>query len=216
MGPLFMTLWVCIVATGSVCNFNNLSGGFYMTAGTEHLTDLTPGTQGPDQDESGFLSRRKVFAAGSAGALAVCLAACGGGSSSSDSSDGAVAAPNDPASAGSDGATATATADPGGAAVPAASLTKLSAVPVGGSIKVTFGGKPVIVSQPTKGTAAAFSAVCPHQGGIVAPKGKLLKCPLHGSTFADATGKNLSGPAAGKPLTAIPVDVVKGNVVLKA
>jgi nitrite reductase/ring-hydroxylating ferredoxin subunit len=154
-----------------------------------------------------------VFAVGSAGALAACLAACGGGSSDASGDSGTVTAPDDTASAGSEGATATATADSGAGAAPAASLTKLSAVPVGGAIKVTYKGKPVIVSQPTKGTAAAFSAVCPHQGGIVAPNGDKLLCPLHGSTFADATGKNLSGPAAGVPLTPISVKVDSGNVV---
>jgi cytochrome b6-f complex iron-sulfur subunit len=185
-----------------------------MSAGTESITDIAGSMESTDPDETNVLSRRKVFAVGSAGALAICLAACGG-SSSSDSSDASAAGSGDPAPATS--ADAPATSDSSGdSGTPAVSLTKLSAVPVGGAIKVSLKGKPVIVSQPTKGTAAAFSAVCPHQGGIVAPNGKELKCPLHGSTFEDATGKNLSGPAAGKPLTAIAVDVVKGNVVLKA
>ena len=174
-----------------------------MTEGTARSTETASPTETTDLDEARFLSRRKVFAVGSASAIALCLAACGGSSSGTGS-----AAPTD-ASAGSDGATA-------GSGTAAVTLTKLSAVPVGGSISVTASGKPLIVSQPTKGTAAAFSAVCPHQGGIVAPNGKVLKCPLHGSTFEDATGKNLSGPAAGVPLTPIAVDVVKGNVVLKS
>ena len=174
-----------------------------MTEGTGRSTETASPTETTALDEASFPSRRKVFAVGSAGAIALCLAACGGGSSGT----GSAAAPTD-ASAGSGDATA-------GSGTAAVTLTKLSAVPVGGSISVTASGKPLIVSQPTQGTAAAFSAVCPHQGGIVAPNGKVLKCPLHGSTFADATGKNLSGPAAGVPLTPIAVDVVKGNVVLK-
>jgi nitrite reductase/ring-hydroxylating ferredoxin subunit len=207
---------VSTVATGSVCGFNNLdlnnlTGGFSMTAGTGPTSTTTAGpAMIGDGDEASLLSRRKVFAVGSAGALAACLAACGG-SSSGDGVDG-TAAPDNTASAGSEGATATATAG-SGAGAQAVALAKLSAVPVGGAIKVTFEGKPVIVSQPTKGTAAAFSAVCPHQGGIVAPNGKVLLCPLHGSTFADATGKNLSGPAAGVPLTPISVKVDSGNIV---
>jgi len=58
-----------------------------------------------------------------------------------------------------------------------------------------------------------FSAVCPHQVATVAVTDTVLRCPLHGSTFDLATGKNLSGPAAGKPLSSYPVKVVDGEVV---
>ena len=164
-----------------------------MTAGTTDQNDV---------DTS--LSRRKVFAMCSLGLFgAAALAACSSDDSTSD------AAPSEPAAttAASDGEATT------GAPAPATGLVKLADVPVGGAVGLEVSGKPVIVSQPTKGEAVAFSAVCPHQFATVAVKGKELRCPLHGSTFDPATGKNLSGPAAGKPLPTVPVKVVKGEVV---
>jgi nitrite reductase/ring-hydroxylating ferredoxin subunit len=173
-----------------------------MTAGTARVTASAGTTETTDPGGADFPSRRKVFAVGSAGALALCLAACSGGSDAGETGTAATPTVSD-GGAGSSGTTTT-------------TITKLSAVPVGGALGLTVSGKPIIVSQPTEGKAVAFSAVCPHQGGIVAVKGKELKCPLHGSTFADATGANLSGPAAGVPLTPIAVEVVKGDVVLNA
>ncbi len=73
-------------------------------------------------------------------------------------------------------------------------------------------GKPVIVAQPSKGEVVAFSAVCTHMGCTVAPQGKILKCPCHGSTYDLATGENTGGPAP-RPLTAIRVTVSGGEVV---
>jgi cytochrome b6-f complex iron-sulfur subunit len=134
------------------------------------------------------------------------LAAC-----SSDSTSTAGTTEPAASTGGSDGATATATADATGSG--AVSLVKLSDVPVAGAVGLEVAGKPVIVSQPTAGEVIGFSAVCPHQFATVAVQGKLLRCPLHGSTFDMATGKNLSGPAAGKPLPAYPVKVVDGEVV---
>jgi len=163
-----------------------------------------------DPDETALLSRRKVFAAGSAGVLALGLAACGSGSSgsSSGSSGGTGSSAGDPPAA---------TATGGAAAGASASLTKVDAVPVGGAIGVTVSGKPVIVSQPTKGNVVAFSAICPHQGCTVAASGsQSLSCPCHGSTFDPKTGKNLAGPANGTPLTPVAVEVTNGEVTLKA
>jgi cytochrome b6-f complex iron-sulfur subunit len=145
-------------------------------------------------------SRRQVITIGSFGVVgALGLTACGsGGSGGSDASGG-------------DGTSS------GSATAPAAAgttLTKLSAVPVGGAISVLVNNVTVLVSRPASGTAAAFSAVCPHQGCTVAAEGtQNLRCPCHGSTFDPKTGKNLSGPAP-RPLTGIPVTVTGGNVVL--
>lgn len=161
-----------------------------------------------DQDEAvQALSRRKMFAMCSLGVLgATGLAAC-----SSDST-----ATSEPAAAatttGSDSATATASAD-ASAGSDAVSLVKLADVPVGGGKSLEVAGKPVIVSQPTKGEVVGFSAVCPHQFATVAISGKEIRCPLHGSTFDLATGKNLTGPAAGQPLPSFAVKVVDGEVV---
>lgn len=165
-----------------------------MTAGTTDQNDV---------DSS--LSRRKVFVMGCAGLLgAAALAAC---SDDDSTSSAATSEPAAETTAASDGAATT------GAAAPATGLVKLADVPVGGAVGLQVSGKPVIVSQPSKGEAVAFSAVCPHQFATVAVSGKELRCPLHGSTFDVATGKNLTGPAAGKPLPAVAVKVVDGEVV---
>ena len=158
---------------------------------------MTGVTTDPD-DTVNALSRRKMFSMCSLGLLgAAGLAAC----SSSDSTG--TAGTTEPAAATTTDAT-------GSGAV---SLVKLSDVPVAGAVGLEVAGKPVIVSQPTAGDVIGFSAVCPHQFATVAVTGKLLRCPLHGSTFDIATGKNLSGPADGRPLSSFPVKVVDGEVV---
>jgi cytochrome b6-f complex iron-sulfur subunit len=156
-----------------------------------------------DQDTDGSaVSRRKVFSMCSVGLLgAAGLAAC--------SSDDATPAATEPAAT-TAGADATATADAGADAV---SLVPLADVPVAGAVSLEVAGKPVIVSQPAAGEVIGFSAVCPHQFATVVVSGEELRCPLHGSTFDMATGKNLTGPAAGKPLPSYAVKVVDGEVV---
>jgi Rieske Fe-S protein len=142
------------------------------------------------------LTRRAVLGAGAAGSGAVLLAACGSGGSAADSSG---------AKGGS--------GDKGGASVAAGtSLAKLSDIPVGQAVSAKEGGNPIVVAQPTKGTAAAFSAICTHMGCTVKPAGKELHCPCHGSRYDASTGKVLHGPAP-KPLPKIPVHVENGEVV---
>lgn len=159
-----------------------------------------------DQDDAvSELSRRKVFSMCSLGVLgAAGLAAC-----SSDDSTTATTTTETSAASESDETSATSEAASGDAT----SLISLDDVPVEGAVSLEVDGKPVIVSQPEAGEAIAFSAVCPHQFATVEVKGDELRCPLHGSTFDMATGKNLSGPAAGKPLPSFAVEVVDGEVV---
>jgi cytochrome b6-f complex iron-sulfur subunit len=144
-------------------------------------------------DTKGEISRRKVLVAGAGTALtATGVAACGGGGSA-------------PQGASSSGGNASAS----GSQV----LAKVSDVPVGGAVPATGAdGKPVIVSQPAAGKVVAFSAICTHKGCTVAPAGKILQCPCHGSTYDLATGKNTGGPAP-SPLARIPVKVEGGKVV---
>ena len=166
-----------------------------MTAST---TDQDTVVNGP--------SRRKVFSMCSIGLLgAAGLAAC-----SSDDEATTSTGTTEPAPAATTaGAEASATAEAGGAA----SLVALADVPVEGAVALQVDGKPVIVSQPAEGEVIGFSGVCPHQFADVVVQGDELRCPLHGSTFDMATGKNLSGPAAGKPLPPYAVKVVDGEVV---
>lgn len=187
-----------------------------MTAGTVRTTE-TAGAMEGDPGDGDAVSRRKVFAMCSLGLLgAAGLAACGSGSSG-DSSATTSTAPDVAASAGSDGATAAATSAGSATGGPAATgkvISKLSAVPVGSAVGLNVDGNAIIVSRPTEKTAVVLSAVCPHAGGIVAPVDKVLRCPLHGSTFVEATGANIDGPAAGQPLKVLTSSVQDGNVLL--
>ena len=140
----------------------------------------------------GGVSRRKLLVAGSATALGVTVvAAC----------SSTPAAKSSPTQGGGSG---------GGGSK---DLAKLADVPVGGAVSATDAdGKPVIVSQPSAGKVVAFSAICTHQGCTVAPAGKILQCPCHGSTYDLATGDNTGGPAP-RPLAPITVKVKGGNIV---
>ncbi len=147
----------------------------------------------PDDVRPSAISRRLLLAGAGGGAAALVVAACsgsGGGSSTSTSAGGS-----------------------GGGAEAGGSLAALADVPVGGAVSAKdSSGKPVIVSQPTKGEVVAFSAICTHRGCTVAPKGDQLVCPCHGSTYDLSTGDNTGGPAP-SPLTRIPVSVKRGKVV---
>ncbi|MGZ8177945.1 Rieske (2Fe-2S) protein [Williamsia sp. SKLECPSW1] len=132
------------------------------------------------------VGRRAVLAGGAAGACACALAACGAGGPSESTP-----AP----STNTDG-----------------SLADLSAVPVGSSVTVGLpGGARGIVTRTGDSTVRAFSAICPHQGCAVAPKGGKLVCPCHGSEFAPDTGAVVEGPAR-SGLTTVAVAVRDGKV----
>ncbi|TDW31305.1 Rieske (2Fe-2S) protein [Cryobacterium psychrophilum] len=125
------------------------------------------------------LSRRSVIVwggAGAAAAAAVGLVGCSTGSGTSTSTSTGTStgtAPNDTSN----------------------EIASLTEIPVGGSIVVELNGKKIVLSQPESGTVKAFSAVCTHQGCIVAPREKELACPCHGSRFDASTGDVLEGPA---------------------
>ena len=138
--------------------------------------------------------RALLRGAGAAGAVAgtVVLAGCGG------------PAPADADEAGAGGSDA---APP--TSVPAAD------VPVGGAVVVQALGDQVVLAQPVEGEFAAYSATCPHQGGIVAAgEGSVVVCPLHGSQFDTADGAAvLQGPAE-EPLAALPLTVEGDQLVI--
>jgi Rieske Fe-S protein len=67
-------------------------------------------------------------------------------------------------------------------------------IPVGGG-KI-FEAQQVVVAQPVAGTFKAFSAICTHQGCVVASveNGKIV-CPCHQSEFSAMDGSVSRGPA---------------------
>jgi Rieske Fe-S protein len=141
------------------------------------------------------ITRRGIIAVGGAtvaGTAAFALAGCAASSS------------------GTDGGNPT----PAGLAA-GTELAPLSTIPVGGSIDVQIEGTALLLSQPEEGKAVAFSAICRHQGCVVAAAGASLDCPCHGSRYDAATGAVLNGPST-KPLIEIPVKVNADSVVVVA
>jgi Rieske Fe-S protein len=137
------------------------------------------------------MSRRTALVVGAAGAGAVTLAACGGNAPSRPKSGSPTA--------------------PAGAA-----LAKLDDITVGEAVSAKLpDGSPVLVARPTDSSAACFSAICTHMGCTVAPKGKQLHCPCHGSVYDAVTGQVLHGPAP-LPLPPVTVHVASGEVVTGA
>ena len=91
-------------------------------------------------------------------------------------------------------------------------IAALADVPVGGSIDATINGEAALVSQPTAGQVVAFSAICTHQGCMVAAAGNEFHCPCHGSIYDAATGEVITGPAI-NPLPEIAVAVSGDRIV---
>ncbi|MEO7979536.1 MAG: Rieske (2Fe-2S) protein [Sporichthyaceae bacterium] len=158
---------------------------------------------GPGGDGVGGTSRRHVLGlVVVAGAGLPVLAACGGGSDTTATS-GTSGKP--PAASGS-------------SAAPAGPLVATGDVPVDGG--VILDARKIVVTQPTKGTFKAFSAVCTHQSCTVSTveKGAVI-CPCHQSAFSITDGAPTTNPVTGKrgpapsPLAEIAVTVQGGQVV---
>lgn len=173
---------------------------------SEHTTDrptdaatgaAAPPTGTPTASRPGgpLVDRRTVLATAGVAAGAVLVAACGGGSGGGSGGD-----------ARGDGAAS------GGGPGAGTTLARLADVPVGGAVPVKAGGRPAIVSRPSPDHVVAFSAICTHQGCTVAPSGKQLVCPCHGSRYDAATGQVLGGPAP-RPLSPIAVRVQGAEIV---
>ena len=84
---------------------------------------------------------------------------------------------------------------------------------VGGILKVFFTRRRALyVRRDEADRVEAISAVCTHQGCIVAPSTHGFKCPCHGSTF-DALGQRTGGPARA-PLARFHVEIQNDSVIV--
>ena len=85
-------------------------------------------------------------------------------------------------------------------------------IPVGGGQILT--DQKVVITQPTAGTFMAFTAVCTHQGCVVASIADgMIVCPCHGSRFAITDGSVTGGPAPA-PLAPVPITVAGATITL--
>jgi Rieske Fe-S protein len=107
--------------------------------------------------ESGAMKRRDFVTYGAAAIAMAALAACGVG--------------GDVTSPGNVSATSLNLSD-----YPALST-------VGGVATTTIGRTPIAIVRTGTSTFAAFSRICPHQGGTVSPTSSGFFCPNHGATF---------------------------------
>lgn len=146
------------------------------------------------------VGRRTVLTTGGLVVAGGALAACGGSASTTSAS----AAPSTPAASG--GGVAPTGASVGGA------IASTNDIPVFGGVIVPE--PPIVITQPSAGTFKAFTAICPHQGCLVAEVAENeIVCPCHGSLFSAVDGSVIQGPAE-QGLTAADIAVQGDSVVL--
>jgi Rieske Fe-S protein len=89
-------------------------------------------------------------------------------------------------------------------------LARLADVPAGGG--VVLADQKLVLTRNDAGKAFAFSAVCTHQGCIVAEvAGGTINCACHGSKFDASTGQVVNGPAR-QPLPPVSVQQRDGAI----
>ncbi|MGW0704393.1 Rieske (2Fe-2S) protein [Streptomyces sp. NPDC002643] len=135
-------------------------------------------------------TRRTVLATGAAGTAAL-LVGCGEYGDNGDDNDGTTVEEQTPGDGGQ-------------------VLARTADIPVGGG--TIFKDQKVVVTQPEQGDFKAFSAVCTHQGCIVAKvSDETINCACHGSRFTITDGAVERGPAT-RPLPAEEI-TVSGNSI---
>jgi Rieske Fe-S protein len=160
---------------------------------TEGLNGDMNGDMNGKTDGEVHPSRRAVVLGAGAVGAAGFLAACGGGSTPSGGTD-------NPATS---GPRPSPTSDV---------LAKKSQVPVG-SGKIDFADA-IVVTQPTAGQFLGFSAICTHQGCVVAKvQGDTIICACHGSEYSVKDGSVKKGPAR-QPLDKVAIKVEGDDIKL--
>jgi Rieske Fe-S protein len=135
--------------------------------------------------------RALVMGAGAVGAAGI-LAACGSGSDQPGANNPTTSGPRP-----------SPTSDV---------LAKKSEVPVG-SGKIDFADA-IVVTQPTAGDFLGFSAICTHQGCVVAKiRGDRIVCSCHGSEYSIKDGSVKKGPAK-EPLDKVTIKVEGDDIKL--
>jgi Rieske Fe-S protein len=161
--------------------------------------------------ERSTISRRRALSGVATAGLGLpLLAACGddGGETAAEDPTSSATAPSSEATRRSEKRqrTKTSSSAPADGGIPTAD------VPVGGGI--VLADEQVVITQPSDGEIRAFSAVCTHQGCLVARVSSEIECDCHGSRFSIADGSVTGGPASA---ALGPVDVtVSGNQVTLA
>jgi Rieske Fe-S protein len=133
------------------------------------------------------ISRRALGGLAAAGVGVPLLAAC-------SSNDPESAADPNTSSSATPGSTPGASSSSGGSAGGGDVLTETSDIKVGGG--EVFPDQQVVVTQPKAGEFKCFTAVCSHQGCIVANvSGGTINCDCHGSQYSIDDGSVVTGPA---------------------
>ncbi|HEX4361867.1 MAG TPA: Rieske (2Fe-2S) protein [Pseudonocardia sp.] len=156
------------------------------------------------QSEWPELDRRRMVAGAGLLGLSAALTACGAAPPAAPATAPPSRAPSAPAAV-----------PPGSGLIPAGGDVQLapsSDVPVGGG--AVFPEHRVVVTQPSAGRFAAFSAICTHEQCTVSQVANgTINCPCHGSRFAITDGSVVHGPAT-RPLHARTVTLRDGALVL--
>ena len=155
------------------------------------------------------VSSRRAVLAGAGVACAAALAGCARYDANNGGIAGGAPAPSSaPASSSNTSSPAS-----GAASNSPAVLASTADIPVGGG--TVLADKKIVITQPQAGSFDAFTAVCTHQGCIVATvSGGTINCPCHGSKFSIANGSVVNGPAT-SPLAPVSI-TVQGTSIVQA
>jgi Rieske Fe-S protein len=148
------------------------------------------------------ISRRTLGGLAAAGVGVPLLAACGSDDPESASDP---TGSSTPSSASSSASSSAAPGETAGSSAAAEGFTTTEDIEVGGG--AVFADEEVVVTQPTEGEFKCFTAICTHQGCLVATvSGGTINCDCHGSKYSIEDGAVEEGPAS-FPLEEVPITV---------